>query len=122
MRLKVLRYHKQCKCDLYNESVKVTTKVLAKFMYSSFSYCMTIVAAKSLYRTSDGAVYLHQLLAVQVLLFSLYTRMYAFFAISLLIFSQIIQVRFLTEINISYLSPSLIVQRGLERGIEFLIT
>lgn len=25
-----VRYHKQCKCDLYNESVKVTTKATRK--------------------------------------------------------------------------------------------
>ena len=27
-----VRYHKQCRCDLYNESVKVTTKATRKYL------------------------------------------------------------------------------------------
>ncbi len=104
--VKSVRYHRQCKCDLYNESVKVTTEATGKYILS-FSFlltqtliCHTLVAAnaeKSQYRTRDDAVHLRQLHSVpttHVLLFGLHTRMYAFFATNLLIFLQIIQVRY----------------------------
>ncbi len=51
--VKSVRYHRQCKCDLYNESVKVTTEATGKYILS-FSFlltqtliCHTLVAAKA---------------------------------------------------------------------------
>lgn len=59
---------------------------------------------------------------IHILLFSLCTKMYALFAISWSIFSQIIQVRFIIEHNVSYWPQSSTMQRLLGRGIEFLTT
>ncbi len=37
--VKSVRYHRQCKCDLYNESVKVTTQRQLVSIYSLFLFC-----------------------------------------------------------------------------------
>ncbi len=36
--VKSVRYHRQCKCDLYNESVKVTTEAITDKYILSFSF------------------------------------------------------------------------------------
>ncbi len=37
--VKSVRYHRQCKCDLYNESVKVTTEATGKYTLSFSFFC-----------------------------------------------------------------------------------
>ncbi len=45
--VKSVRYRKQCKCDLYNESVKVTTELSFSFLLTQTLICHILVAAKA---------------------------------------------------------------------------
>ncbi len=51
--VKSVRYHRQCKCDLYNESVKVTTEATGKYILS-FSFLLTQTLIRHTFSCSKG--------------------------------------------------------------------